>query len=643
MKKLLLCSWMLLSGWQTMAWQSQAGNFEVRGVHKKSGLPSFIIFGTAVPTAAGLNGWFRSNLGANDDFELRLQKTSATNAVNYHERYWQFYKGYRVEGATVNVHYQAGKAYSLNGAFYPRLDVPVNAAITPSAALDKAMQLFQGAVFAWQQPAEEKILQRIKKDPSASWYPKAELVLVSASQLAEDFRLAYRLNIYTVLPLAHKAVYIDAVNGQVLAVREKLQTENVTGIAHTRYSGIQTITCDSVTADSFVLEETTRGDGITALNLRTFMVADSIASFTDSDNVWNNINAAGDEVATDVHWGLEKTYDYYQSVLGRNSIDDMGHGLAGLVHFGKKFNNAFWNGSFASFGDGDGVSMNALTSLDICAHEITHGLTQMTAGLDYSDESGALNESFSDIFGKCVEYYAIPALFNWKLGEAIAPPGKESMRNMKDPNSRLDPWYYQGLYYYTGTMDNGGVHTNSGVQNYWFYLLCEGGSGLREADGKPFNVKPIGIAKAAQIAYLNLSAYLTEFSTYPDAAVSGIEAAKMLYGASSKEAFATQMAWYAVGLADMPVEVSVTDPNTAGSGLKVFPNPVRNYLNMALQQPTSSPVQLSLYNSIGQLVYQQPSWDGQNLSLDMSRYPKGLYLLELNDRGTIQREKISCY
>ncbi|MFH2140929.1 MAG: PKD domain-containing protein, partial [Bacteroidota bacterium] len=263
----------------------------------------------------------------------------------------------------------------------------------------------------------------------------------------------------------------------------------------------------------------------------------------DTDNNWNNINAQMDEVATDAHWGTEMTYDYFYNMFGRNSIDNSGFKLLSYVHFDYYYANAFWDGYRMTYGDGDGYSMTPLTALDIIGHEITHGLTSYTADLVYSYESGALNEGFSDIFGTAIEFYAKPGSANWTVGEDIG----EIIRSLQNPNSYSLPDTYQGNYWYTGSGDNGGVHTNCGVIGHWFYLTSAGGSGVNDL-GNSYTVTGIGIDKAAAISYRMLAVYMTNTSQYSDARTFAIQSAIDLYGSCSTEVESVTNAMYAVGL-----------------------------------------------------------------------------------------------
>ena len=216
----------------------------------------------------------------------------------------------------------------------------------------------------------------------------------------------------------------------------------------------------------------------------------------------------------------------------------------GFVHVDNDWTNATWNGMFARFGDGGGND-DPLTALDVVAHEYTHGLTDFTADLVYMDEPGALNESYSDIYGTAVEFFADPATAEWMIGEDFIATG--GFRSMNDPKSLGDPDTYLGANWVTGAGDNGGVHTNSGVQNYWFYLLTVGGSGLND-NTEYYEVEGLGMDSAAVIAYQNLAYYLMVNSQYIDARMGGIQSARDLYGECSDAVSSVTNAWHAVGV-----------------------------------------------------------------------------------------------
>jgi len=270
--------------------------------------------------------------------------------------------------------------------------------------------------------------------------------------------------------------------------------------------------------------------------------------FTDADNFWNTTTNQ-DDAALDAHFGAEKTYDYYLNIHNRNSYDNLGSVLKSYVHYSNSYNNAFWNGSVMTYGDGNGTTFSPLTELDIAAHELSHGVTEFTSNLIYSYESGALNESFSDIFGVSVDFYTNPSNANWTIGDKSytpATPG-DGIRYMNNPNLEGDPDTYLGTHWYTGTADNGGVHYNSGVQNFWCYLLSTGGSGTNDK-GFVYNVSGIGINDARLVAYRNNSYYLTSGAQYADAAFYAIKSANDLFGNCSFKSQQVKNAWDAVGV-----------------------------------------------------------------------------------------------
>jgi bacillolysin len=482
-----------------------------------------------------------------------LLKNSEKDNLNIeHYRYQQNYQGIPVEHATYIMHVKNNNVISQNGKWVKDFPSQITATPTLSAndALNKAMNFVGAQTYKWQLPDEEAFIKREQNNPNATFYPTIQLVYYSGEDevVPAAMRLAYKLDIYAQYPMSRQIVFVDAVSGNILGKRELIHATNAAGSAVTAYSGTQAITTDN-TGTTFRLRETGRGNGINTYNMKAAGTSYSAAvDFTDADNVWNNVNTNKDQYATDGHWGTEKTYDYYFSKFGRSSVDNAGFALNSYVHtnlvaFGYGDNvNAFWDGSRMTYGDGN-ATYSPLTALDICGHEITHGVTERTSNLVYSNESGAMNEAFSDIFGTAIEFYAKGTGGNWLIGENISA----AFRSMSNPNQFSQPDTYQGTFWYTGTADNGGVHTNSGVLNYWFYLLSVGGSGTNDK-GTAFNVTGIGIDKAAAIAYRTNTFYLVSTSNYASARTNAIKSAEDLYGIGSVEAAQTACAFAAVGI-----------------------------------------------------------------------------------------------
>ena len=478
-----------------------------------------------------------------------------------HFRYQQTYKGIPVEAGQYIAHFKNNQLQSVNGVFFNDINIETVPTIDKAIALQKAIADVGAEVYKWEMPEEEAVMQELLDDPEFSYDPDGALVIYSRNGdfVHHEFRLAYKFDIYAHQPESRAYVFVDAHSGDIIGKHNLIHTVEVPGTAVTRYSGTREIVTDSISPNSYRLREAIRGEGSGMYTLdaqRNNSFSDAV-DFYDDDNYWDNVNANIDEAATDAHWAAEKMYDYLWERFQRNSIDNAGYRLVSYVHFaetaGQGWNNASFNGISMRYGDG--TNGKPYTVLDIGGHEIAHGLTSRTARLIYQDESGALNESFSDIFGTALEYYAKPSEFDYLIGE-----DRGAMRSMRNPKAGNDPANYKGEHWYTGDQDNGGVHINSGVQNHWFYLLAEGDTGTNEF-GEDYSIAGIGIEKAEQIAYRTLVYYLTSGSNYRAAYISSVQAAEDLYGTCSDEVIATINAWYAVNVGD-PFLTPLLDVNT---------------------------------------------------------------------------------
>ncbi len=260
-----------------------------------------------------------------------------------------------------------------------------------------------------------------------------------------------------------------------------------------------------------------------------------------------------DTVISTAHGHAATSYDYYSAVQGRDSFNNAGAQIRTTVHHQVAYNNAFWNGSQLVYGDGDGTTFSPLgNALDVGAHELTHGVTTYSANLTYSNESGALNEATSDIMAAAVEAWKDGAVSadTWKVGEDIYTPGTagDALRSMADPTATGDSDYYPTRY--TGTADNGGVHTNSGIANLAFKLMVTGGTHPRAKT--TVNVTALsGVAMtsidmAAKIWYRALTVYMNSSTNFAGVRTATANAATDLYGATA--AASVNLAWDAVGV-----------------------------------------------------------------------------------------------
>lgn len=546
MKKIsiLLVSVLIVSGLFAQTYQGQEAEKMIQGTQlikldEKTKTPVFIEFrGGHEVQLNQIDSWLKKayKLPENSGFQ---EMNRSNDRMGYtHIRYRQTVNGIPVHEAMFLIHVRNNKVTSINGFIFKEAAKSYSKTLSEPFALQKALNKVSAQVYKWEIPKEEAWIKQNNDDPNASFYPKAAMIIMK-NRNTDKFRLAYKFDIYAHEPMSRADIFVDAQNGDILFVNNKIHHQDSIGTAVTKFSGTKTITTDYHNS-TFRLRESGRGNGVETYDMNNGTTYGSSVDFTDSNNVWNNVNAQIDEVATDAHWGMEMTYDYFWNKFNRNSIDNNGFKLKGYIHYNTNYVNAYWNGSVMTFGDGNS-SVDPLVSIDIVGHEITHGLTSSTADLDYQDESGALNESYSDIFGTAIEHYGKAG--NWTLGEDI----NMIMRSMSNPKLKGDPDTYLGVNYYIGTADNGGVHTNSGVLNHWFYLLTDGGSGTND-NMDTYTVDGVGMDTAAAIAFRTLTIYLTNTSQYADARFYSIRSAIDLYGPCSKAVESVTNAFYAVGV-----------------------------------------------------------------------------------------------
>ena len=548
---------------------------------------------------------FKDQLGLKAQQSLNSISTEIDELGFNHEKFQLFHKGVKVEFATYSIHSKQGKVTSMSGEFYNIPDVSNAPQISAQDAFIMAKNYTGAKSYMWENTVEaESIKYQI---------PVGELVflpIIDAEVKKQDFdnvKLAYKFDIYATNPVSRGDLYIDANTGEILFYNATIKhlgehahgakttktafTKNiekpqsfdmfkntslvVAANAATRYSGTQQIQT-LLSGSSYILSDITRGGGAQTYNMKKGTNYSTAVNFTDVDNNWtatefNNTNK--DNAALDAHWGAEMTYDYFSVKHTRNSYNNAGAKINSYVHYSSNYNNAYWDGSRMTYGDGSGTGgFNALTSLDVAAHEIGHAVCSNTANLAYQKESGEMNEGFSDIWAACVEFYAAPTKQPWLIGEDIEMrSGHVALRSMSNPNSEGQPDTYGGTYWInpnctpTQTNDYCGVHTNSGVMNHWFYILSIGKSGTNDI-GNAFNVTGITIDKAAKIAYRTEANYLSANSTFANARTGSIQSAIDLYGAGTPEVIATTNAWYAVGVgAAYAGSTDTTAPSTPAS------------------------------------------------------------------------------
>ncbi|MFC0599406.1 M4 family metallopeptidase [Streptomyces palmae] len=450
-----------------------------------------------------------------------------------HTRYNRTYEGLPVLGGDLVVHQaRSGKVKSVTKATKATIAVAsLTPKLAPATASASAVKLAKADDTTQAKPnrSPRKVIWASAGKPTLAW----ETVVGGVQKDGTPNELH---------------VITDATTGKKLFEYQGIET----GVGNSEYSGKVDLGTTQE-GSGYTLTDTERGNHKTT-NLAHAEDGEG-SPFTDEDDTWGN--GQGDDeqtAAVDAHYGAAATWDYYKNVHGRSGIKGDGVGAYSRVHYGNDYVNAFWDDSCfcMTYGDGEGNS-HPLTALDVAAHEMSHGVTSNTAGLEYSGESGGLNEATSDIFGNSVEFYADNSedVGDYLIGEKIDINGDGTpLRYMDKPSkdgASKDDWY-DGV----GDVD---VHYSSGVANHFFYLLSEG-SGQKEINGVEYDsptadgstVEGIGRDKAEKIWYKALTTYMTSTTDYHAAREATLSAASDLYGADSAEYKGVDAAWAGVNV-----------------------------------------------------------------------------------------------
>ena len=486
---------------------------------------------TATPSSANVYaGSFAISGAEARDYTLpsdvRQKFTVALPGGRTQTRYQQMVGDASVFGGQVTViKDSAGQTESVIGAYFPGLKPKASKQISKARARDIA---------------ESKVGTRGTWSNELRIDPRTARLFYSVESIRDDSR-----------PVR----WISAANGSVLKAYN--------GLAHGEGTGVKGDTKSILTSQNTSgLFELTSSDG----RQKTYTANNTTKSatvMTDADDLWNlnNPKMTGTSQApgVDAHYYANVVDDFYNDVFGRNSIDGEGMRIISVVHWDKNYCNAFWNGAYMTYGDGDGRGCLPLSGgLDVDGHELTHGVTDFTSNLIYENESGALNEGFSDMMGNTIEFYADqrgldPAASpDFRIGEDVinaSTPATAGFRNMGDPAEFNDPDHVVDKY--TGSEDGGGVHTNSGIANHAYYLTVNGGQNAgctatatraaTHTEDCNVRVPALGLDKTAQIYYAGFTS-LPEFANFCDARNATVAAA------SAKDSKAVGMGWDAVGV-----------------------------------------------------------------------------------------------
>ena len=487
-------------------------------------------------------------------------------------KYNQQYNGIPVDDGEYIIHIEDCLEFLASGYIVENLNLNTNQAISMEAALERAKEAILSQMggnvrFVWENP-EWVESYREETGGEGDGRPMGERVIArreGRSRVSANYAFALRFVMETYEPSGMFEVDVDASSGQVVNVKD-IELKCFHNHAHTHanctHADDSHDTCSDEAADGgiangsgptqyygtqtiqtkkrgwpwkdFWMKDETRGSGITTKK------DGSWSKMTDKDNNW----PSDKRQYTQAHWTCARTWDYFNSVHGLNGTDGSGRKIKIKANWGAQ-NATYSSGGTQVIKIGKNGS-NHLSTMDIMAHEFAHGVTNYSAGLQYSGESGALNESFSDIFGTMVESWTGAGGADWTMGEDAS----WTIRDMSNPPAYGQPDHYSNF------VAGGGVHTNSGIQNKWFYLLSDGGT------HGGVSVAGIGSAKAAQIAFRNLTVYLNSGSNHANARSGAIQAAKDIFGKCSPEWTSTINAWAAVGVGPTaPACVEIKGPH----------------------------------------------------------------------------------
>ncbi|WP_439882160.1 M4 family metallopeptidase [Pontibacter sp. MBLB2868] len=491
--------------------------------------------------------------------EFEVTSVSKDELGQTHVRLQQKYKGVPVYGAQLITHTQNNQISLLNGRHFSTPKVDTTPSLSSSQAEQTAVaDLKKGTMVRELSAGEKKLLQYDK--------PTSELIIYHTGVTKSVARLAWHINARPNV-LENWTYIVDARTGEVLSK----QNNTCTLFAGTSSTGSGTdLKGVSRTFNTYqeeglhYLVDTKRpmfNNNISVLDefvgaIETYDAQSSSPSSEEfyADRVVSTTSAFDQPVAVSAHYNAGVAYDYFLNVHGRNSINGQGGSIYSIVNIadvnGNSIENAFWNDVFIAYGNGGDNLKPLAASLDIAGHEMSHGVVSNSANLEYYGQSGAINESISDIFGAMMDRE------DWKVGEDVVkltsyPSG--AARDISNPHNGGvkgdNSWQPAHMSEYVhGEDDNGGVHSNSGIVNYAYYLIAT----------------DISKEKAEKIYYRALTQYLTKSSQFIDLRIAVVQAATDLYGAASAEVGAVASAFDAVGILEVTSDAIAELPVNPG-------------------------------------------------------------------------------
>ncbi len=613
----------------------------------------------------------RKWLGCQSNDTFKIVKTWADDLGIKKTVYQHFYKDIKVQDDIIVIHEKDGKVIYVNGEFVKNIDISVvTAPIAPNE--------LKNIIAAASKNSPEKITLSpaenvISKTDAPTGLKINSSTMVSASSM--------------VAPVFSKTYNIDNSTKQVVNEMSLIHNTDTPSVSTTYYKGNQNMTVDSYNG-SYRLKDNARKvwtlDGTNlgsaggyGLDSQGYVLPASGPVEYSSSTA--NFTAASTKAPVEIHWAIQKANDFYSTVFNRSSFDGNGTAIANYYNvdfsifnqpgqanptpsgYGANATAITFGTStggqvhFMAYGNGNLPSspgaFNPFAGIDVGGHEYSHLVvaTNGTGGLNYQGESGAINESFADILGTSIEFYAAPSQANWTIGEGLCNFAPGYLRNMAAPKtgpaalSSQQPDTYNGTYWQStaaGAADYGGVHTNSGVGNKWFYLLSAGGTGTND-NGTAYNVTGITIQKAEKIAFKTLTGgYLTSNATYSSLYNASKQAAIALYGTASNELQQVENAWCAVGLGNCANLLAVNESTKSDAqNISVYPNPVKNGL-FTIDNNNKYEAAFEIYDVSGKLIRQTEKLSRGTNKINISGTQKGIYIIKISFNGTAVSKKI---
>ena len=576
---------------------------------------------------------FNDYFGLNNKNSFKLEKEHTDNLGNTYYNYQHYYNDIKIEGDIVFVQVKDNKIKFLSGQLIIIEDLNTSVKLSDEQIKNTAYEYFG---------TRENISEG------------AIETLVFKDEIGEDveLKLVKKISLFGALPVKAEDIYIDAQTGNVIFSDKKIYHADTPSISATYYRGDQSITVDSYSG-GYRLKDNTRNihtrNGAGWDGSGNGLTGEFTGNITEYNSTSANFTSASTKPAVEVHWGMSKTYDYYKNIHSRNSYDNNGSIIRNYYNPPSQY----FDGANAAAVDQQGIVgmvygngktnvqgqvlqvFNPMVGLDVAGHEFSHLVISRTANLKYKNESGALNESFADMFGAAIEFYT-NLNPNWTIGEGLVNMtniiSPNYLRSMSNPNSgpsavgAQQPDTYKGTYWHDyvkqPNFDSGGVHINSGVGNFWFYLLSVGGSGTNDI-GKKYDVVGISIQKAEKIAYKTLTSGLSSTATYLDAYNATKNAAETLYGKNSNEWNQVVNAWYAVGIGNAPASNQNVEME---SKLNVYPNPTTGdevTIDSSLEDATT----VEMFDLTGKRVLAPRNLDYRT-TINVSGFKTGMYILK---------------